>query len=299
MPEPVDPLPPLRDVIAAHDLAAKKSLGQNFLLDLNLTRRIARAAGPLEDTTIYEVGPGPGGLTRALLIEGAARVIAVERDARCLPALAEIAAAYPGRLEIVPADALKIDEGNLLRERTNSGSVRVAANLPYNVGTALLVKWLTAESWPPFWQSLTLMFQREVADRLVAVPGSKAFGRLSVLAQWRARPHILFDVAARAFTPPPRIMSTVVRLEPLGEPVAPARLDDLEAVTAAAFGQRRKMLRQSLKTLVPDAESLIRSAALDPTERPERLSVSQFAALARSRRSMVEAGEAPCKSPAK
>jgi len=292
-------LPPLRDVIAAYDLAAKKSLGQNFLLDLNLTRRIARAAGPLEGSTIYEVGPGPGGLTRALLMEGAARVIAVERDARCLPALAEIAAAYPGRLEIVPADALKIDETELLRTQNIIGAVRVAANLPYNVGTALLVKWLTADLWPPFWQSLTLMFQREVAERLVAEPGSKAYGRLSVLAQWRATPRILFDVDARAFTPPPKITSALIRLEPLAVPVAPARLADLEAVTAAAFGQRRKMLRQSLKTLAPGAEALIRAAGLDPTERPERLSVLQFAALARARRMMVEAGEAPCESPPK
>ena len=299
MPEPVDPLPPLRDVIAAHRLAAKKSLGQNFLLDLNLTRRIARAAGPLEESTIYEVGPGPGGLTRALLMEGAPRVIAVERDMRCLPALAEIAAAYPGRLEIISDDALKIDEAELLRIRNISGAVRVAANLPYNVGSALLVKWLTAEIWPPFWQSLTLMFQREVAERLVAEPGNKAFGRLSVLVQWRATPRILFDVAARAFTPPPGITSSLVRLEPLATPIAPVRLEDLEAVTAAAFGHRRKMLRQSLKTLSPDAEALIRSAGLDPTERPERLSVLQFAALARARRIMVEAGEAPCKTPAK
>jgi 16S rRNA (adenine1518-N6/adenine1519-N6)-dimethyltransferase len=299
MPEPADPLPPLRDVIAAYDLAAKKSLGQNFLLDLNLTRRIARAAGPLEAATIYEVGPGPGGLTRALLMEGAARVIAVERDARCLPALAEIAAAYPSRLDVVSNDALKIDERELLRARSAPGTIRVAANLPYNVGTALLVKWLTAETWPPFWESLTLMFQREVAERLVAEPGSKAYGRLSVLAQWRATPRILFDVAARAFTPPPRITSTLVRLEPLALPVVPVRLDDLEAVTAAAFGHRRKMLRQSLKTLAPDVQALIGAAGLDPTERPERLSVLQFAALANARRMMVEAGEAPCKSPPK
>ena len=299
MPEPADPLPPLRDVIAAYDLAAKKSLGQNFLLDLNLTRRIARAAGPLEGATIYEVGPGPGGLTRALLMEGAARVIAVERDARCLPALAEIAAAYPGRLEIVPDDALKIDERKLLRAQNIAGAIRVAANLPYNVGSALLVKWLTAETWPPFWESLTLMFQREVAERLVAEPGTKAYGRLSVLAQWRATPRLLFDVDARAFTPPPKITSALVRLEPLAVPVAPVRLDDLEAVTAAAFGQRRKMLRQSLKPLAPDVHALIRAAGLDPTERPERLSVLQFAALAQARRIMVETGEAPCKSPSK
>ena len=299
MPELADPLPPLRDVIAAHDLAAKKSLGQNFLLDLNLTRRIARAAGPLDGATIYEVGPGPGGLTRALLMEGASRVIAIERDARCLPALAEIADAYPGRLEIASGDALKIDERELLRMQNINGAVRVAANLPYNVGSALLVKWLTADSWPPFWQSLTLMFQREVAERLVAVPGTKAYGRLSVLAQWRASPRLLFDVDARAFTPPPKITSTLVRLEPLMVPVVLVELGDLEAVTAAAFGHRRKMLRQSLKSLAPDAEALIRSAGLDPTERPERLSVQQFGALARAWRIMVEAGEAPCKSPSK
>ncbi|MGA7674534.1 MAG: 16S rRNA (adenine(1518)-N(6)/adenine(1519)-N(6))-dimethyltransferase RsmA [Rhizomicrobium sp.] len=276
-----DNLPPLREVIAAHGLSAKKSLGQNFLLDLNLTRRIARAAEP-QGAVIYEVGPGPGGLTRALLAEGAARVIAVERDERCLAALAEIAAAYSGRLEIVAADALALDETKLLRERGADGPVRVAANLPYNIGTALLVKWLTADAWPPFWSSLTLMFQREVAERIVAAPGTHAYGRLSVLAQWRARGKILFDVSNSAFVPPPKVTSAIVRLEPLGEPVAPARLCDLEAVTAAAFGQRRKMLRQSLKTLTPDADAMLRETGIDPTERPEQLSVAQFAALARA-----------------
>jgi len=271
MPERADPLPPLREVIAAHGLSAKKSLGQNFLFDLNLTRRIARAAGPL-DTTIYEVGPGPGGLTRALLAEGATRVVAAERDARCLPALAEIAAAYPGRLEIVEADALALDEMKLV------GKARVAANLPYNVGTALLVKWLTAETF--FWQSLTLMFQREVAERIVAAPGSKTYGRLSVLAQWRAKPKILFDVSRSAFTPPPSVTSSIVRLEPLAEPVAPARLKDLERITEAAFEQRRKMLRQSLKALL--SEAAIEAASIDPTRRAETLSVSEFAALARA-----------------
>ncbi|HWA02781.1 MAG TPA: 16S rRNA (adenine(1518)-N(6)/adenine(1519)-N(6))-dimethyltransferase RsmA [Rhizomicrobium sp.] len=277
MPEPADPLPPLRDVIAAHGLAARKSLGQNFLLDLNLTRRIARAAGPLEGATVYEVGPGPGGLTRALLAEGAAKVVAVERDVRCIPALEEIAAAYPGRLEIVQADALELDEATLFGD----APVRVAANLPYNVGTALLVKWLTAGRWPPFWQSLTLMFQREVAERIVAEPDGEHYGRLSVLAQWRAKAKILFDVSRSAFVPPPKITSSVVRIEPMAEPIAEARLSDLEKVTAAAFGQRRKMLRQSLKTLTPDAEILVRSAALDPTARAETLSVRDFAALAR------------------
>ena len=275
-----DPLPPLREVIAAHGLSAKKSLGQNFLFDLNLTRRIARAAGPLEGATIYEVGPGPGGLTRALLAEGAARVVAVERDARCAPALAQIAAAYPGRLEVVEADALALDESSLF----GGGRVRVAANLPYNIGTALLVKWLTAENF--FWDSLTLMFQREVAERIVARPGSKAYGRLSVLAQWRTRAKILFDVSPRAFTPPPKVTSAILRVEPLSEPVAPARLADLEKVTEAAFGQRRKMLRQSLKPLL--AEDAIREAGIDPTRRAETLSVTEFAALARVRRSLLQ-----------
>jgi len=279
-----DELPPLREVIAAHGLSAKKSLGQNFLLDLNLTRRIARAAGPLENTTVYEVGAGPGGLTRALLLEGASRVVAVERDSRCTPALAEIAAAFPERLEVVSADAMKLDEFALLADRGVGGEVRVAANLPYNLGTALLVKWLTVAAWPPWWKSLTLMFQREVADRLVAQPSTGSYGRLSVLAQWRSRPQILFDISPRAFTPPPKVTSALVRLEPLEQPVAPAELPDLEAVTAAAFGQRRKMLRQSLKTLTSDAETLLRCAGIDPTARPEHLSVPQFAALARALR---------------
>jgi 16S rRNA (adenine1518-N6/adenine1519-N6)-dimethyltransferase len=282
MPEP-DSLPPLRDVIAAHGLQAKKSLGQNFLLDLNLTRRVARAAGPLENTTIYEVGPGPGGLTRALLTEGAACVIAVERDQRCLAALNEIGAAFPGRLEIVPGDALKLDEPELLARSGALHGVRIAANLPYNVGTALLVKWLSSPTWPPWWQSLTLMFQREVAERIVAKPRTKAYGRLSVLSQWRTRPAILFDVNPRAFTPPPKVTSSVLRIEPLPEPVAHAHLADLEAVTAAAFGQRRKMLRQSLKSIFPDAEHVLRELGLDPAARAEELSLQEFAALARAR----------------
>ena len=296
MPEPVDGLPPLREVIAAHSLAAKKSLGQNFLLDLNLTRRIARAAGPLVDCTIYEVGPGPGGLTRALLVEGAPRIVAVERDERCLAALAEIEAAYPGRLMIVAADALGLNEPEVLESRKLPGPVRVAANLPFNVGTALLVKWLTAPTWPPFWQSLTLMFQREVAERIISAPGSKAYGRLSVLAQWRTRPRILFDVDPRAFTPPPKIRSAVVRIEPLSCPVASADRAALETVTAAAFGQRRKMLRQSLKQLTPDAETLLQMADIDPEERPEQLSIPAFAALARAFSAMVEGRPAPCQT---
>ena len=238
---------------------------------------IARAAGPLDDATIYEVGPGPGGLTRALLSEGAARVVVVERDARCLPVLAEIATAFPGRLEVVAADAMKVDERGLF----GTNPVRIAANLPYNIGTALLVKWLTAPDWPPLWQSLTLMFQRAVAERIVAKPGTDAYGRLSVLAQWRSKPKILFDVARNAFVPPPKITSSVVRIEPLAKPVALAELKDLERVSAAAFGQRRKMLRQSLKSLAPNAEARVRAAGLDPTARPEQLSVTEFAALAR------------------
>jgi len=284
MPES-DPLPPLREVIAAHGLAAKKSLGQNFLLDFNLTRRIARAAGPLEDTTIYEVGPGPGGLTRALLAEGAAHVVVVERDDRCLAALKEIAATFPGRLEIVAADAVRISERNILGGKAN---VRIAANLPYNIATILLVKWLTSAVWPPFWQSATLMFQREVAERIVATHVSKAYGRLSILSQWRSRARLLFDVSPRAFTPSPKVTSAVVRIEPLTEPVAAAQLADLEKVTAAAFGQRRKMLRQSLKSLAQNAETLVRDAGLDPTARAEQLSIADFAALARVWRKHVE-----------
>ena len=284
-----DPLPPLRAVILAHGLAAKKSLGQNFLLDLNLTRRIARAAGPLDGAAIYEVGPGPGGLTRALLAEGAARVLAVERDRRCLPALEEIAAAFPGRLVVEPADAVTLDEAALFGANGIAGDIRIAANLPYNVATLLLVKWLSSEMWPPFWKSATLMFQREVAERIVALPGSRSYGRLSVLSQWRSRPQILFDVNPRAFTPAPKVTSAIVRTDPLPEPVAAARLSDLERVTAAAFGQRRKMLRQSLKSLVPGADTLLRAAGIDPTARAEQLSIAEFAALARTWRAAVEA----------
>jgi 16S rRNA (adenine1518-N6/adenine1519-N6)-dimethyltransferase len=274
MPE-ADNLPPLRDVIAAHGLAARKSLGQNFLLDLNLTRRIARAAGAESGGVFYEVGPGPGGLTRGLLEEGADKVIAVERDARCLPALADIAAAWPGKLEVISADALELDETPIWPR-----GVRVAANLPYNVGTALLIKWLTAESWPPPWTSLTLMFQKEVAQRITAPVGSEHYGRLSVLAQWRCTAKILFDVNRNAFVPPPSVTSAIVRLEPREQPLAPAALGDLEKITAAAFGQRRKMLRQSLKAL--GGEALLEKAGIDPTTRPEDLKIEAFAALARA-----------------
>jgi 16S rRNA (adenine1518-N6/adenine1519-N6)-dimethyltransferase len=270
-----DSLPPLRDVIAAHGLAAKKSLGQNFLFDLNLTRKIARAAGATDGGVFYEVGPGPGGLTRALLSEGAGKVIAVERDTRCLPALEQIAQAWPGKLEVHCADALELDEAAILPR-----GVRVAANLPYNVGTALLIKWLTGETWPPLWASLTLMFQKEVAQRITARPGSEHYGRLSVLAQWRCTAKILFDVNKGAFVPPPSVTSAIVRLEPRQQPLAPADLRELEKVTAAAFGQRRKMLRQSLKPL--GGEALLEKAGIDPTARPEDLAIEQFAALARA-----------------
>ena len=271
----IDKLPPLRDVIAAHGLAAKKSLGQNFLFDLNLTARIARAAGAESGGVFYEVGPGPGGLTRALLAEGADKVIAVERDGRCLPALEQIAQAWPGKLEVVSADALELDEAAILPR-----GVRIAANLPYNVGTAILIKWLTIESWPPIWASLTLMFQKEVAQRITAQPDTEHYGRLSVLTQWRCTTKILFDVNRGAFVPPPSVTSSIVRLEPRPEPLAPARLNDLEKITAAAFGQRRKMLRQSLKPL--GGEVLLEKAGVDPTARPEDLTIAQFAALARA-----------------
>ena len=270
-----DKLPPLREVIAAHGLAPKKSLGQNFLFDLNLTAKIARVAGAEDGGVFYEVGPGPGGLTRALLGEGADKVIAVERDVRCLPALEEIAAAYPGKLNVISADALELDESTVLPQ-----GVRIAANLPYNVGTAILIKWLTAEAWPPVWASLTLMFQKEVAQRITAKPGSEHYGRLSVLAQWRCTAKILFDVHRGAFVPPPSVTSSIVRLEPRETPLAPCALHDLEKITAAAFGQRRKMLRQSLKPL--GGEALAEKAGIDPTARPEDLSIEQFAALARA-----------------
>jgi len=270
-----DKLPPLRDVIAAHGLAPKKSLGQNFLFDLNLTGKIARAAGAESGGIFYEVGPGPGGLTRALLAEGAGKVIAVERDVRCLPALEDVAAAWPGKLEVISADAMTLDEASILPR-----GARVAANLPYNVGTALLIKWLTVPSWPPVWASLTLMFQKEVAQRITAQPGTQHYGRLSVLAQWRCTAKILFDVNPHAFVPPPSVTSSIVRLEPRTEPLAPCNLSDLEKITAAAFGQRRKMLRQSLKPL--GGEALAQKAGIDPTARPEDLTITQFAALARS-----------------
>jgi 16S rRNA (adenine1518-N6/adenine1519-N6)-dimethyltransferase len=274
---PLDDLPALREVIRRHGLAAKKSLGQNFLLDLNLTARIARAAAPLENVTVVEVGPGPGGLTRALLALGARRVIAIERDERAVAALAEIAARYPGRLDVIAGDALGFDPRPLLA----GSAARVVANLPYNIATALLVSWLTLDPWPPWYDSLVLMFQREVAERIVAPPGSKTYGRLSVLAGWRTEATILFDVAPSAFVPPPKVVSSLVRLLPRPQPLA-CDLRALERVTQAAFGQRRKMLRQSLKPLTADPVALITAAGLAPTARAEEIPVEGFVALARA-----------------
>jgi 16S rRNA (adenine1518-N6/adenine1519-N6)-dimethyltransferase len=271
-----DGLPPLRDVIRRHGLSAKKSLGQNFLLDLNLTGRIARAAGQLEDVTVVEIGPGPGGLTRALLSCGAKRVIAVERDERALAALAEIAAYYPGQLEVFAEDALTFDPRPHV-----TGRAMIVANLPYNIATALLVGWLSAEPWPPWFEALVLMFQREVAERIVAAPGNKAYGRLSVLAQWRCEAKILFDVAPSAFVPPPKVTSSVVRLIPRTDPL-PCDRRALERVTQAAFGQRRKMLRQSLKTIAADPIALLQGAGVEPTARAEDISIAGFVALART-----------------
>jgi 16S rRNA (adenine1518-N6/adenine1519-N6)-dimethyltransferase len=273
----IDDLPPLREVIRRHGLSARKSLGQNFLLDLNLTARIARAAGPLAGVSVVEIGPGPGGLTRALLASGARRVIAIERDARCLAALGEIAARYPDRLTILAGDALRIDPASELA----GTPARIVANLPYNIATQLLVDWLSVEPWPPWYDSMTLMFQREVAERIVAAPGSKTYGRLSVLAGWRTHPRILFDVAPSAFVPPPSVTSSLVHLTPRQAPLACDRRA-LERVSAAAFGQRRKMLRQSLKSLGTDTPALIGTAGLDPTARAEDVPVEGYVALARA-----------------
>jgi 16S rRNA (adenine1518-N6/adenine1519-N6)-dimethyltransferase len=278
-----DSLPPLREVVRRYGLLAKKSLGQNFLFDLNLTGRIARAAGPLDDATVIEVGPGPGGLTRALLAQGAGKVIAIERDERCLAALAGIAAAYPGRLAIIAGDALTIDYAALLREHAPAGPPRICANLPYNIGTALLVRWIETEPWPPWFDRLTLMFQREVAERIVATPADRAnYGRLAVLCTWRTEPRILFDVPARAFTPPPKVNSSVVELVPRRDPL-PCDARALAAVTQAAFGQRRKMLRQSLRALPQaNAMELLARAGIDPTQRAEEIGVQGFVALAQA-----------------
>ncbi len=272
----IDSLPPLREVIAEHGLSAKKALGQNFLLDLNLTAKIARQAGDLSQCDVLEIGPGPGGLTRGLLAEGARRVLAVEKDARCLPALEQIARAYPGRLEVVEGDALMLDPlAHLV------SPIRVVANLPYNIGTELLVRWLTPPDWPPFWESLTLMFQREVAERIVAQPGSKAYGRLAVLAQWRSDARVVMSLPPNAFTPPPKVASAVVHLTALPKPRYPADAAVLQRVVAAAFNQRRKMLRSALKGLAPDIETKLHAAGLSSTDRAEQVPLEGFCALAR------------------
>jgi 16S rRNA (adenine1518-N6/adenine1519-N6)-dimethyltransferase len=280
-----DGLPPLREVVARHGLDAKRSLGQNFLFDLNLTGRIARAAGPLAGVAVVEIGPGPGGLTRALLAEGAGKVIAIERDERCLAALAEISARWPGRLEVIPGDALEIAPETLIA-RAEGAPLRICANLPYNIATALLTRWLEAEPWPPFYERLTLMFQREVALRIVATPDQRAdYGRLAVLAGWRTRARLLFDIPASAFTPAPKVTSSLVELVPRAAP-DPCDRAVLSEAAQAAFGQRRKMLRQSLKGFAAargvDAAALLAAAGLDPTRRAEEIDIAGFAGLARA-----------------
>ena len=273
----IDGLPPLREVIATHELAAKKSLGQNFLLDLNLTAKIARLAGDLSGADVLEIGPGPGGLTRGLLAEGARRVLAIEKDPRCMPVLAEIADHYPDRLLAINGDALTV---NPLEHLTPP--IKIAANLPYNVGTELLVRWLTPPEWPPFWESLTLMFQREVAQRIVATPGSKAYGRLALLAQWRTDPKIVMELPPEAFSPPPKVNSAVVHLTALPAPRFEANPATLNKVVAAAFNQRRKMLRSALKSVSPNIEDHLLAVGIKPTERGEQVELEAFCALARS-----------------
>ncbi|MBB4350470.1 MULTISPECIES: 16S rRNA (adenine(1518)-N(6)/adenine(1519)-N(6))-dimethyltransferase RsmA [Rhizobiaceae] len=275
----LDGLPPLRDVIQRHGLDAKKSLGQNFLFDLNLTQKIARSAGSLEGVTVFEVGPGPGGLTRSILALGAKKVIAVERDARALPVLAEVSDFYPGRLEVIEGDALKTDFAALAAEKADGGPVKIIANLPYNVGTQLLLNWLLPENgkWPPFWESLTLMFQKEVGLRIVADEEDDHYGRLGVICGWRTDAHMVFDVPPQAFSPPPKVTSTVVHLTPKAKPL-PCDANKLERITHAAFGQRRKMLRQSLKPV--GGETLLNKVGIDPQRRAETLSVEEFVALA-------------------
>ena len=276
----LDSLPPLRDVVSKHDLMAKKSLGQNFLFDLNLTGRIARSAGPLREATVIEVGPGPGGLTRALLAEGARKVIAIERDERCLAALAEIQSACPGRLEVIAADALETDFAAIAREHGGNGPTRIVANLPYNIGTVLLTNWIDTAQWPPFWDKMVLMFQREVAERIVATPDTRAdYGRLGVLCGWRTRARILFDVPPAAFTPPPKVTSSVVEITPRENPL-PCNGDTLARIAQAAFGQRRKMLRQSLKSLGVDVAQLLAQSGAPETARAEEIDVAGFVAMA-------------------
>jgi 16S rRNA (adenine1518-N6/adenine1519-N6)-dimethyltransferase len=284
----IDDLPPLRETIRRHGLSAKKSLGQNFLLDLNLTARIARAGGPLDGVTVVEIGPGPGGLTRALLAEGVRHVVAIERDSRAIAALAEISARYPGRLTVIEADALAVEwkksptpssDAPSSARKTEEGGTRIIANLPYNIATPLLLRWLSVEPWPPWYDAMVLMFQREVAERIVAQPGDKAYGRLAVMVGWRTEAKIMFDVARSAFVPPPKVTSSVVRLLPRAHPL-PCALAALERITAAAFGQRRKMLRQSLRALGGDPQPILAAAGIEPTARAEEIAIEGFVALA-------------------
>ncbi len=272
----IDTLPPLREVISTHTLKTKKSLGQNFILDLNLTAKIARLAGSLDDHDVLEIGPGPGGLTRGLLSEGARRVVVLEKDIRCMPALEEIKAAYRNKVQIFNVDALGFDA-----QRHLTGPVRIVSNLPYNVGTELLIRWLTPGDWPPFWETLTLMFQKEVAERIIAAPGSKAYGRLSILAQWKANAKIVMALPPEAFSPPPKVHSAVVHLTALTEPRFPAPARLLSSTVAMAFNQRRKMLRSSLKAASKDIEMVLRDAGLEPTARAEEISLEGYCALAR------------------
>jgi len=272
----MEKLPPLKDVISRHQLRAKKSLGQNFLLDLNLTSKIARYAGNLDQFDILEIGPGPGGLTRSLLHEGARKVVAIEKDNRCIKALAEIQATFPGRLKLLQGDALSTNASEHLAD-----PVRIIANLPYNIGTELLVRWLTSKTWPSFWQSMTLMFQKEVANRIVASPGSKAYGRLSVMSQWRCDTKIAFNVPATAFTPPPKVESTLVHFEALKEPKFPAEVEVLEFVVSKAFNQRRKMLRGALKGYFQNVEEALVSIGVLPTKRAEDRTLQEYCAMSR------------------
>ena len=270
----MEKLPPLKDVISRHQLRAKKSLGQNFLLDLNLTSKIARYAGNLDQFDILEIGPGPGGLTRSLLNEGARKVVAIEKDSRCIEALEEIQATFPGRLKLLQGDALSTNASEHLAD-----PVRIIANLPYNIGTELLVRWLTSKTWPSFWQSMTLMFQKEVANRIVASPGSKAYGRLSVMSQWRCDTKIAFNVPASAFTPPPKVESTLVHFESLKQPKFPAEVEVLEFVVSKAFNQRRKMLRVALKGYFQNVEEGLLSIGVLPTKRAEEITVQEYCAM--------------------
>ena len=272
----MEKLPPLKDVISRHQLRAKKSLGQNFLLDLNLTSKIARYAGNLDQFDILEIGPGPGGLTRSLLNEGARKVVAIEKDSRCIEALEEIQATFPGRLKLLQGDAMSTNASEHLAD-----PVRIIANLPYNIGTELLVRWLTSKTWPSFWQSMTLMFQKEVANRIVASPGSKAYGRLSVMSQWRCDTKIAFNVPASAFTPPPKVESTLVHFESLKEPKFPAEVEVLEFVVSKAFNQRRKMLRGALKGYFQNVEEGLLSIGVLPTKRAEDITVQEYCAMSK------------------